>query len=218
MPTPAVARQAPRPEAVAAVAPAGPGPITGPEAIPVRPDNSGKLSGTTYGTTSGTPTAGSVRTAGPISGGAVGAVGAVSGGGPAHLVAASLARVMPEGAGTRPQTGAFLGAERGADGQSGTGTAPPPLPRDDDAKPAVASRSNRGDDACAVTLGSRPWSEVWIDGRQAGFTPLVDYPIDCGPHDIVFKSSESHAEKRVPIVVTAGQSFKKTVDLAPNAA
>ena len=90
--------------------------------------------------------------------------------------------------------------------------------RDDEEKSTVGSRTNRADDACAVTLGSRPWSEVWIDGRQAGFTPLIDYPVDCGTHDVVFKSSESHTEKRISIVVAAGQAFKKTVDLAPRSA
>lgn len=85
-------------------------------------------------------------------------------------------------------------------------------------KTIAPSVTASGDDACAVTLGSRPWSEIWIDGRQAGFTPLIDYPVDCGPHEVVFKSAESHTEKRISIVVAAGQAFKKTVDLAPRSA
>ena len=82
---------------------------------------------------------------------------------------------------------------------------------------ATASGGGRavdGDDACAVTLGSRPWSEVWIDGHKAGFTPLVDYPIDCGSHEVLFKSRDTEIEKRVAIAVSPGKTFKKIVDLA----
>ena len=65
--------------------------------------------------------------------------------------------------------------------------------------------------ACRVTLGSRPWSEVWIDGHRAGTTPLVDYPIACGTHDVLFLSREANVQHRESLNVQS--TLKKVITL-----
>jgi hypothetical protein len=92
--------------------------------------------------------------------------------------------------------------------------APRPSGRDDvfeqDAKPAAAA----GGDDCSITLGSKPWSEVWIDGKSTGkMTPLVDYKVSCGRHKITFKNPEIPVEKSETITVRSGDKFKKVVRL-----
>lgn len=66
---------------------------------------------------------------------------------------------------------------------------------------------------CRLSLGSRPWAEVWIDGRRAGVTPLVSLPVRCGKHDLLFFSREKNVEHRETIVVPEGQSVKKVITL-----
>jgi hypothetical protein len=83
------------------------------------------------------------------------------------------------------------------------GTAPP--------GPAVVERAARPE--CRLSLGSRPWAEVWIDGRRAGVTPLVSLPVRCGKHELRFLSREANVERRETIIVPEGQSVKKVVTL-----
>jgi serine/threonine-protein kinase len=67
--------------------------------------------------------------------------------------------------------------------------------------------------ACRLSLGSRPWSEVWIDGRRVGITPMVDLAVACGTHDVLFLSREANVQRRETISVAAGQPVKKVVTL-----
>lgn len=71
-----------------------------------------------------------------------------------------------------------------------------------------------GSEECTITLGSRPWSEVWIDGKSTGkVTPLVDYKISCGKHKITFKNPELKIERSDSITVRSGEKFKKIYPL-----
>jgi hypothetical protein len=66
---------------------------------------------------------------------------------------------------------------------------------------------------CRLSLGSRPWSEIWIDGRRAGVTPLADLALACGRHDVLFLSRAANVERREAITLQAGQPLKKVVTL-----
>jgi hypothetical protein len=83
------------------------------------------------------------------------------------------------------------------------GVPPPPAP--------VVGRPARSE--CRLSLGSRPWAEVWIDGRRVGVTPLVSLPVRCGKHELLFFSRETNVEHRETIVVPEGQSVKKVITL-----
>jgi|GEM_PF-3369071 len=64
---------------------------------------------------------------------------------------------------------------------------------------------------CRVTLGSKPWSEIWIDGNRAGTTPLVDYPVSCGTHDVLFLSRDSNVQHRESLTVQS--TLKRVITL-----
>jgi len=88
--------------------------------------------------------------------------------------------------------------------------APSPIPGDLTVAPA-GGRAARPE--CRLSLGSRPWSEVWIDGRRAGVTPLMSVAVRCGRHDVLFVSREANVERRETIFVAEGQNVKRIVTL-----
>jgi hypothetical protein len=69
--------------------------------------------------------------------------------------------------------------------------------------------------SCAVTINSVPWSEVVIDGRSTGVhTPLVDYAVPCGHHEIVFRRPELRIKQSESIDVRPGETFRRRFSLA----
>jgi hypothetical protein len=79
---------------------------------------------------------------------------------------------------------------------------------------AVELRSESGGD-CAITIGSRPWAAIWIDGKDTGqHVLLVDYKIPCGKHKLTFKRPDLAIEHSETISVKPGQPFKQSYALA----
>jgi hypothetical protein len=67
---------------------------------------------------------------------------------------------------------------------------------------------------CSITVGSKPWSEVWVDGKNTSkITPLVDFPVSCGKHKLTFKNSELKIELTKSVSVQAGAKFKQVFTL-----
>jgi hypothetical protein len=88
-----------------------------------------------------------------------------------------------------------------------------PTPSRAAAAAAVADTSSGGD--CSITIGSRPWSEVWIDGKNTNkHTPFADYKIACGRHKILFKRPDLEIERTETINVRPGEKFKQSFSLA----
>ncbi|HVR60710.1 MAG TPA: serine/threonine-protein kinase, partial [Polyangia bacterium] len=63
---------------------------------------------------------------------------------------------------------------------------------DEPGVPAAAPSAPRGvfseGGDCVITVGSRPWAEVWIDGRNTTkHTPIADLRVPCGRHRLSFK-------------------------------
>jgi eukaryotic-like serine/threonine-protein kinase len=80
----------------------------------------------------------------------------------------------------------------------------------DDSK--AVGDSGSGD--CSITIGSRPWSEVWIDGKNTNkHTPFADYKIACGKHKISFKRADLGIDRTEPITVQPGEKFKQAFTL-----
>jgi hypothetical protein len=78
----------------------------------------------------------------------------------------------------------------------------------------AASGTAAAGGACAVTIGAKPWAEVWIDGKNTQkLTPLVDYKIACGKHKITLKNPEVGAEKNETVTVRPGEKWKKIFQL-----
>jgi hypothetical protein len=84
----------------------------------------------------------------------------------------------------------------------------------DDAPAKTASEPASGGNDCTITIGSRPWAEVWIDGKNTNkHTPFADYKIACGKHKIAFKRSDLSIDKTESITVSPGEKFKQSFSL-----
>jgi hypothetical protein len=64
----------------------------------------------------------------------------------------------------------------------------------------------------SISLNATPWAEVWIDGEKVGETPIGNYAVTIGPHEIVFKNPDL-GEQRHATTVTAAAPVKLSVDL-----
>jgi len=56
-----------------------------------------------------------------------------------------------------------------------------------------------------------PWAEVSIDGTRAGETPIGNYALSIGTHQVVF-SHPQYGERRQSVIVTAGTPARVSVD------
>jgi hypothetical protein len=64
----------------------------------------------------------------------------------------------------------------------------------------------------SISLNATPWAEVWIDGEKVGETPIGNYGLPIGPHEIVFKNPDL-GEQHHAATVTAATPVKLSVDL-----
>jgi hypothetical protein len=64
----------------------------------------------------------------------------------------------------------------------------------------------------AIAINAVPWAEVWIDGERIGETPIGNYTLPIGPHEIVFRHPEL-GELRHAATVTMTGPARVSVDL-----
>ena len=84
----------------------------------------------------------------------------------------------------------------------------------DDTKDSPKAASDAAGGDCTITIGSRPWSEVWIDGKNTNrHTPFADYKIACGKHKIAFKRADLKIDQTEAITVQPGEKFKQSFTL-----
>jgi serine/threonine-protein kinase len=95
--------------------------------------------------------------------------------------------------------------------------APPPIAP---AQAAASPAESAPERACRISIGSRPWSDVWIDGKSTGrHTPLLNYKIPCGRRTLTLKNAELTLEKSVVVTLKPHSRLRKVVRLAePDAA
>jgi hypothetical protein len=65
-----------------------------------------------------------------------------------------------------------------------------------------------------LNINAVPWAEVWIDGKQAGETPLANVSVPIGAHDVVFRHPQL-GERRVTTTVKSGAATRVSVTLTP---
>jgi hypothetical protein len=68
------------------------------------------------------------------------------------------------------------------------------------------------DVAAYVTVDTRPWSKVWIDGRLAGVTPVFQHKVAAGAHAVRVMSGAG-ALRTATFVATAGEVVKVVLQL-----
>jgi serine/threonine-protein kinase len=67
---------------------------------------------------------------------------------------------------------------------------------------------------CFLTVGSFPWAQLWIDGKDSGQpTPVVHLQVPCGAHKLRFKRDDAKIDQAVSISVTADREFKRNFQL-----
>ena len=130
----------------------------------------------------------------------------------------------PSGPGSAAGTGAPAG---------GPGAGAPPLahrrprarearPEDETAPAPTPTRStSRGDDDsggseggdCTITVGTRPWSEVWIDGKNTNRHTPYSEAISCGKHRLSFRRPDLNLTRNETVTIRAGEKFKQSYPL-----
>ena len=63
-----------------------------------------------------------------------------------------------------------------------------------------------------IAVNAVPWAEVWIDGERVGETPIGNYSLPIGPHEIVFRHPDL-GELRHAATVTLNAPARVSVDL-----
>jgi serine/threonine protein kinase len=66
---------------------------------------------------------------------------------------------------------------------------------------------------CAITVGTRPWSELWIDGRNTGRHTPYSESIACGKHKLTFKRADLNLDRTESVTVRPGEKFKQSYAL-----
>jgi hypothetical protein len=55
-----------------------------------------------------------------------------------------------------------------------------------------------------LSINALPWAEVWIDGQRAGETPIGNYSISIGTHELLFRHPELGEQRRTVTIGAQG--------------
>ena len=75
--------------------------------------------------------------------------------------------------------------------------------------PAVASAAPLGN-AGSLRINSRPWAQVFIDGRMVGYTPQRDIRVHPGDHAVELINPEFAMRKRLHVRIAKGQQVTRS--------
>jgi hypothetical protein len=64
----------------------------------------------------------------------------------------------------------------------------------------------------SVSINALPWATVSLDGRDLGTTPIANFEVPLGPHDIVLRHPQL-GERRQSVLVTTKGPVRLVVDL-----
>jgi hypothetical protein len=64
----------------------------------------------------------------------------------------------------------------------------------------------------AVAINAAPWADVWIDGERIGQTPVGNFPLTVGTHELLFRHPDL-GEQRQVVTVTPGGPARFSADL-----
>ncbi len=82
---------------------------------------------------------------------------------------------------------------------------PAPSLLDDLLEGAVAVKKS-----CEVAIATRPWSEVWIDGKNTGRHTPYSEQIPCGKHNLRFVRDDLQLARDEVVTVRPGEKFKQS--------
>ena len=76
------------------------------------------------------------------------------------------------------------------------------------------SNTIKDKDTAFITLISSPWAEILIDDQAIGRgTPLTDYPVSPGTHEIELRNTALGLKKRLRVTLKPGQRLHKEMTL-----
>jgi hypothetical protein len=64
----------------------------------------------------------------------------------------------------------------------------------------------------SIAINAIPWAEVWVDGEKAGDTPIGNFPVAIGRHEVTFRHPE-FGEAHEKVTVTLVGPARLSVDL-----
>jgi PEGA domain len=64
----------------------------------------------------------------------------------------------------------------------------------------------------SMALNAQPWADVWVDGEKKGETPIGNFSLPIGTHEVVFRHPEL-GERVVRATVTANTPARVSVDM-----
>jgi serine/threonine-protein kinase len=93
-----------------------------------------------------------------------------------------------------------------------TARAPQPAVAPRAAQP-VAAPAAAGANMGFLRINSRPWAQVFVDGRFVGNTPLLNAPVPAGKHKIKLVNPDMKMNKVFTLQIQAGRPTTKLVEL-----
>jgi hypothetical protein len=63
----------------------------------------------------------------------------------------------------------------------------------------------------AISINARPWAEVFVDGQRIGETPVSQFSVPVGMHEITFRHPD-HDERKVSVLVKIGATGRAFTD------
>jgi hypothetical protein len=64
----------------------------------------------------------------------------------------------------------------------------------------------------AMAINAIPWAEVFVDNTRVGETPIGNFAVPIGAHEVIFRHPEL-GERRMSVTVSVGEPVKVGVDL-----
>ena len=64
----------------------------------------------------------------------------------------------------------------------------------------------------ALNINALPWAQAWVDGKPVGETPIGNYQVSVGTHEVLFRHPDL-GERRQTVVVTLKGPARVSVDL-----
>jgi hypothetical protein len=81
------------------------------------------------------------------------------------------------------------------------------------APPPTQVASSGGGRAGTLRINSRPWAQVFVDGRLIGNTPQLNIPLSAGSHDVKLVNPQLGMRKGFGVKIRAGKVTTKIVEL-----
>lgn len=66
-----------------------------------------------------------------------------------------------------------------------------------------------------LRINTRPWSQVFVDGRLIGNTPQMNISLPAGAHTITLVNSEFNIRETISVTIHAGQTETRSLTLTP---